>query len=1242
MISNRRRFSRIPVDLDAVLCRGERQYAARVRNFCSGGMLIESNGATDLKDGMRLRVDVQVDSGQDGAGVSFDLEVRHSDPPYIGVAFIQPAFAALQRLHQCTASPMAVPETLVASSGTELAQFRERFFEQLDEAVAESLLETDRDLRAAAETTSLDAPRNNTVARLQNTLSKGAAELARAVRRQLDRNLTDFIADRGNEVHADGADPLDRLALVERTQFESWLVANIAARTVEARMDVTLHKLATLFQQALKRPVPAELNPVAPGAVVHQLHVELRALEFGDDELTFLYRYLSPVLAAKLKEAYGAALWDVTPAALARPGRSGAVGPKAAQAPSADLKPVPSSTASSIQSSEMFGKSAMPTTGRQVGADTVATLRSLLSLRKDVSGEEREASDATAAGLPEYSLGELQQVVEGLALSALRQTVAPVDLKQEIMRSLRGFEGAEGRPLPGPEAELIEVTERLFQAIEANPAVHQILKRHLSRLQYVVLQTVLKDQTFFASDQHPLRQLLNQLGRLAAGRLAPGQLEILLERMIDQVATEPDSVDMHNALLVQVRTQLQRQELGLERAIERIGKSADGERRLRAAQRQVGAEVRKRLLGRQIPELVLQLLYDLGWRQHLLVSRLKQERAYRKALAIIDVLVQRAEVTGQTAAGALNADNLRALVNTELALLPANAGIQSWRESFDEWLDGRQTATLVLVEPDRLKSLEAPFAAAQAELSPNTPVSVDAEKRGPLSELQVGDWLLLPRPDSADLYLKLAWCDGASFRFAYLDDQGIQSIAHSAGELGQWLERGVARRLDERDWSLVEQGLYRVVHSVYEDVLTKVNRDPLTDLVTRHEFEMQLERYLARARADGSRHTLCYVDIDRFRVVNNTLGVQAGDALLKSMADFLRQQSAANVILARLGGNEYGALLPDCPKRLGLDLAEQLRAAVEAQTFSHGEQPFKVTLSIGVATLSDQVDNLSELLKRASLACLAAKEQGGNRVRAYQPSSRDQARQQEMMSWLPRLERPLEELVTLRCQPIVPLRQVTGLAHYEVLLAIRGAGDSLLSPVPLIEAAEKFNRMTRVDRWVIEQIFRWLRSNPQKLAKIDGFSINLSGNSLNDELFLSNLLELLRKYPDLSRKVCFEVTETAAVTSLSTAADFVRQVKQCGCRLSLDDFGTGLSSYAYLQQLPVDYVKIDGVFVRNLVDNPKDQALVKSIAELARFLGIETIGEYVENQQVLDVLKQLGVDHVQGYHLGKPVLLEHI
>src|SRR5690606_21963586 len=479
----------------------------------------------------------------------------------------------------------------------------------------------------------------------------------------------------------------------------------------------------------------------------------------------------------------------------------------------------------------------------------------------------------------------------------------------------------------------------------------------------------------------------NLLGRLAAGRLAPAQLETLLEQMIEQLAAEPDSAQVHGLLLAKVQNQLQRQELGLERAVERIAKGADGQRRLQVARRQVAADVRKRLHGRRVPELVLQLLYDLGWRQHLLVSLLKEDRAYRKALAIIDVLLQRAAFPGQAAAGGLSADNVRALVNAELSQLPANSALPAWRETFGEWLDGRHTAALVLVEPDRLKTLEAPFVASESELTPNSVALVDAEKRGPLAGLRPGDWLLLCRAGSADRFLKLAWADGTSFRFAYLDDQGVQNVNHSASDVSQWLERGLARRLEERDWALVEQGLYRVVHAVYEDVLTKVNRDPLTGLVTRHEFEMQLERYIARARADGSRHTLCYIDIDRFRVVNNTLGVQAGDWLLKSIADFLRQQSAANVILARLGGNEYGSLLPDCPKRLGQDLAEQLRAAVEEQTFQFEGQPLKVTRSIGVATRTDQIDNRSEMLKRARLACQAAKEQSGNRVRAYQPSS---------------------------------------------------------------------------------------------------------------------------------------------------------------------------------------------------------------------------------------------------------------
>src|SRR5690606_13002022 len=446
-----------------------------------------------------------------------------------------------------------------------------------------------------------------------------------------------------------------------------------------------------------KRPIPAELNPVAPGAVVHQLHLELRALEFGDDELTYLHRFLGPVPAVHLKEAYGAALWDVTPSSTIRPIRSPAVAANAVQGASSAAGQA--ETASAVQAADASGLTVVAG-GRPAGADTVGTLRSLLSLRNDVLGDAGETSDDTGAGLTEVSLGELQQVVGGLALSALRQKEPPADLKQEILRSLRGFDGAEDRPLPGPEAELSEVTERLFQAIEANPAVHPVLKRSLARLQYVVLQTVLKDQIFFASDQHPLRQLLNLLGRLAAGRLAPAQLETLLEQMIEQLAAEPDSAQVHGSLLAKVQNQLQRQELGLERAVERIAKGADGQRRLQVARRQVAADVRKRLHGRRVPELVLQLLYDLGWRQHLLVSLLKEDRAYRKALAFIVVLLQRAAFPGQAAAGGLSADNVRGLVNAELSQLQANSVLPAWRETFGEWLDGRHTAALVLVEPD--------------------------------------------------------------------------------------------------------------------------------------------------------------------------------------------------------------------------------------------------------------------------------------------------------------------------------------------------------------------------------------------------------------------------------------------------------------------------------------------------------------------------------------------------------------
>ena len=286
------------------------------------------------------------------------------------------------------------------------------------------------------------------------------------------------------------------------------------------------------------------------------------------------------------------------------------------------------------------------------------------------------------------------------------------------------------------------------------------------------------------------------------------------------------------------------------------------------------------------------------------------------------------------------------------------------------------------------------------------------------------------------------------------------------------------------------------------------------------------------------------------------------------------------------------------------------------------------------------------MLRKAGIACESAKSDGRNRVTAYEQQNKDQKKRDDMLHWVKCLDGNLDELLTLRCQELRPIEidpsgENKQQSHYEVLLGVMQNGQ-MLPPSMLIEAAEHFGRMAKVDRWVVSNTLSWMERNPNIVSQTDGFSINLSGNSLSDDTFLEFILGELAATTVSPEIICFEITETAAITNIADAIEFIRILKQTGCKFSLDDFGSGLSSYAYIQKLPVDVIKIDGMFVKNIVNNKQDQALVKSINELAHFMGMKTVAEYVENHEILEVLREIGVDLSQGFGIKKPGLLSEL
>jgi len=427
-------------------------------------------------------------------------------------------------------------------------------------------------------------------------------------------------------------------------------------------------------------------------------------------------------------------------------------------------------------------------------------------------------------------------------------------------------------------------------------------------------------------------------------------------------------------------------------------------------------------------------------------------------------------------------------------------------------------------------------------------------------------------------------------------------------------------------------------HEMARQMSWAASHDALTGLVNRSEFERRLGQ-LAGQTETGRRHGLLYIDLDQFKVVNDTCGHAAGDQMLCQMATLMQAQMREADTLARLGGDEFGVLLENCPLDQAQRIAETILAAISGFRFAWQEKTFMIGASIGLVEIAGERRSAADLLAAADTACYAAKDDGRNRIRAYSAADGEMVRRSGEMNWVARLSRAFdEERFRLHWQPILALQADSREgAHGEILLRMVDDQGQLVPPGSFLPAAERYNLMPRIDRWVVGQALRWLADHPEQA--ICG-AINLSGQSLSDDRFLDYVLDELACTGVAPGRVCFEITETAAIANLTKAIRFIGALRQQGCQFSLDDFGSGLSSFGYLKNLPVDFLKIDGSFVRNMARSPIDLAMVTAINNIGHVMGLATIAEFVENEELRLLLVAQGVDFGQGYGLARPVPLE--
>lgn len=424
-------------------------------------------------------------------------------------------------------------------------------------------------------------------------------------------------------------------------------------------------------------------------------------------------------------------------------------------------------------------------------------------------------------------------------------------------------------------------------------------------------------------------------------------------------------------------------------------------------------------------------------------------------------------------------------------------------------------------------------------------------------------------------------------------------------------------------------------HYLINELEKQAQIDSLTGIFNRNYFKRHIDQAILSAKTNNIEHNLCFIDLDQFKVVNDVSGHQAGDELLRQIVTTIRNEIRAEDIFARVGGDEFGLLLSNCSFEKAYEIADKILHAIIKHHFSWQNELFNIGASIGLVTINSDSTDTESIIKMADSACYLAKEKGRKNIQVFNASDSDMQERNRMQKYASRLNWAFENnRFEIHYQKIIPLINPNSTHHIEILVRMRDEEGQLVYPGSFIPAAEYYNLSTQLDLWVTQHTLKFFHQNPQ----IHPFmcNINLSGKSLSSHEFINQATELIRQYDNEQLSICFEITETAAIMNMSQAIDFIHHFRKLGCLFALDDFGSGFSSFAYLKNLPIDFLKIDGYFVKNIINDSMDLALVRAIHQVAEVFGIKTIAEFVEDAETRAVLKGLGIDYGQGYHLHKP------
>ncbi len=1086
------------------------------------------------------------------------------------------------------------------------------------------------------------------------------------------------------------------LTLIDTRELDNWLAVRAKAARLEESLGDNLEALEIRFERLSVNPVTLENNPVGPFTIVSAFREVLEEQEFDEEVNSIIFSTVGELLNDSLKSLYDE-LNGILIAAGIEPeisnklevvnksekhseggSFSGSVNnSENAEQTTPVYQNVTSSTAAMLNTNVAvdvkenavattraeepvpvpMSYARLPTTTRQQveddGATTYQRVQELMRLQKEVIPD---VEDRAARPTDLYSSKDLVQALGSVqTLSHERQMVESHGHASYLQQKVGELTGDEGRALSEADNETLTYVGGLFNSLLQDELIPPHAKPWFVKLEVPLLQAGLLDASLLQDESHPARHLLNHLEKLG-DRLQGNDTERAMAaraRIEDILDAIPSKIEHDPNVFVDAISVVE----GIENEIEKEYKSnlarllqpRKKESKLNQARRSILDALNHRLGQRDVPKVILELL-DSGWKNLLLRTYLKQggqSEPYRLYLDVIDQLYARLMEVAPYSSSAVMQDEglLESIESTLSSISEDTAKIRQLFDTIKAHLNGESNEALeTRYVPELTSKMVRKGRTPQASKPEGMAEDIWQLLLIDLEELQEGEFFGFTDEEKGVLQAKLVWHDTDEARYVFADNSGNKLLDLDLGEIARLLHNRVLSRLDQKSMSATERATYQFLESLHNKLAHQALHDELTGLLNRKAFQRQLEEAVIDARSGSTTYVLCYLDIDRFNIINTTCGHTEGDALLVKIARLLEDKVGDEAVIGRLGGDEFCLLFTDCGRARGLKLATEVQEAIRNMRFGCESNEFKVTASIGMAEIDQYSESSGQLLSTVDAATFTAKDMGRDNIQIHNIENERISNRRTILDWVGRINVLLDKnLIQLRCQKIQPIHSAqSALPHYEVLLDVMDEEGNKVPLDEFIAAAECYNRINDIDTWVVDSVLDWMELHQERLEGISAMAVNLSGSSVVNRRFMEHLGKRLSAPGFPACKVCFEVTETIAINNLDSASRFMKRLKQTGCQFSLDDFGTGASSYSYLRTLPIDYLKIDGSFVKDIARNTNDYAVVKSINEIGHTMGKKTIAEYVENEFAYQALSQIGIDYAQGFGIEKPIPLQQL